>query len=185
MEDFKSKNITSNEITKIDNKEKDKCVEVTKHMKEEMAIYIARPEQDIVNIIAQVHFMLKALRPEIIEYLIFIPKENYDIIEYMSTNHIDDIKIANLNVDLIPIFSSIKPSQVLFVVIKVRKSTLLSKTTIPKISSVPNFILFSFSFSPTKSQNFLAKSPFIYLYFIFPKHVSNFTTAFAKSLMQE
>ena len=86
---------------------------------------------------------------------------------------------------LIPIFSSIKPSQVLFVVIKVRKSTLLSKTTIPKISSVPNFILFSFSFSPTKSQNFLAKSPFIYLYFIFPKHVSNFTTAFAKSLMQE
>ena len=103
MEDFKSKNITSNEITKIDNKEKDKCVEVTKHMKEEMAIYIARPEQDIVNIIAQVHFMLKALRPEIIEYLIFIPKENYDIIEYMSTNHIDDIKIANFNVDLIPI----------------------------------------------------------------------------------
>ena len=103
LEDFKSKNITSNEITKIDNKEKDKCVEVTKHMKEEMAIYIARPEQDIVNIIAQVHFMLKALRPEIIEYLIFIPKENYDIIEYMSTNHIDDIKIANFNVDLIPI----------------------------------------------------------------------------------
>jgi hypothetical protein len=26
LEDFKSKNITPNEITKIDNKEKDKCV---------------------------------------------------------------------------------------------------------------------------------------------------------------
>ncbi len=104
MQDFKLKNITPKEITKIDYKEKDKCIEVTKLMKEEVAIYISRPNKDIVNIIAEIHFMLRTLKPNVIEYLIFIPKENYDIIEYMSTNNmISEFKIENFNVDLIPI----------------------------------------------------------------------------------
>ena len=73
-------------------------------MKEEVAIYISRPNKDIVNIIAEIHFMLRTLKPNVIEYLIFIPKENYDIIEYMSTNNmISEFKIENFNVDLIPI----------------------------------------------------------------------------------
>jgi hypothetical protein len=104
LQDFKLKNITPKEITKIDYKEKDKCIEVTKLMKEEVAIYISRPNKDIVNIIAEIHFMLRTLKPNVVEYLIFIPKENYDIIEYMSTNNmISEFKIENFNVDLIPI----------------------------------------------------------------------------------
>ena len=73
-------------------------------MQEEMAIYIARPNKDIFNIIAEIHFMLRALKPKVIEYIIFIPKENYDIIEYMTTNNmLTEFKIENFNVDLIPI----------------------------------------------------------------------------------
>ena len=73
-------------------------------MKEDIAIYISRPNKDIINIIAEIHFMLRALKPNVIEYLIFIPKENYDIIEYMSTNNmLSEIKVENFNVDLIPI----------------------------------------------------------------------------------
>ena len=69
-----------------------------------MAIYIARPNKDIFNIIAEIHFMLRALKPKVIEYIIFIPKENYDIIEYMTTNNmLTEFKIENFNVDLIPI----------------------------------------------------------------------------------
>lgn len=73
-------------------------------MKEEIAISIIRPDKDIFNIVAEIHFMLKALKPNTIEYLIFVPKENYDIIEYMSTNNmLSEFKIENFNVDLIPI----------------------------------------------------------------------------------
>ena len=85
-------------------KEKSRCIEIVKQMKEKLVIYISRPNKDIVNIIAEIHFMLKTLKPNVIEYIIFIPKENYDIIEYMSTNNmISEFKIENFNVDLIPI----------------------------------------------------------------------------------
>ena len=85
-------------------KEKSRCIEIVKQMKEKLVIYISRPNKDIVNIIAEIHFMLKTLKPNVIEYLIFIPKENFDIIEYMSTNNMIPLsKIENFNVDLIPI----------------------------------------------------------------------------------
>ena len=104
LQDFKLKNITQNEVTKINKQEKEKCIEITKLMKEDIAIYICRPNKDMINIIAEIHFMLRALKPNVLEYLIFIPKENYDIIEYMSTNNmLSEIKIENFNVDLIPI----------------------------------------------------------------------------------
>ena len=49
--------------------------------------------------------MLKSLRHNsITETLIFIPKDNYDMIEYMTTNNIiADFSIENFNIDLIPI----------------------------------------------------------------------------------
>lgn len=49
--------------------------------------------------------MLKSLRHNsITETLIFIPKDNYDMIEYMTTNNIiADFCIENFNIDLIPI----------------------------------------------------------------------------------
>ena len=73
-------------------------------MNEDIAIYISRPNKDMINIIFEIHLILKVLKPNIVEYLIFIPKENYDIIEYMSTtNMIYEFKIENFNVDLIPI----------------------------------------------------------------------------------
>ena len=72
-------------------------------MTEDLAIYVIRPNKDVMNILSEIHFVLKAMHPNAKECIIFVPKENYDIIEYMSTNHIDDIKIKNFNVDLIPI----------------------------------------------------------------------------------
>jgi hypothetical protein len=49
--------------------------------------------------------MLKAIKGgSCSETLIFIPKENYDIIEYMSTNSmLAEFTIENFNIDLIPI----------------------------------------------------------------------------------
>ena len=103
-EDFKLKNITSHEITKLDPKEKNACIEMTQKMNEDLAIYICKPNKDILNIIFEIHLRLKIFKPNIIEYIVFIPKENYDIIEYMSTmTMISEFKIENFNVDLLPI----------------------------------------------------------------------------------
>ena len=104
MDDFKSKNITPNEITKLDEKESDNIDEVTKRMMEDVAVYIIRPNTGIMNLIAKNHIMLKALHPNVKEYIIFIPKENYDIIEYLQTNSmLSQFRLENFNVDLIPI----------------------------------------------------------------------------------
>ena len=104
MDDFKSKNITPNEITKLDLKESDNIDEVTKRMMEDVAVYIIRPNTGIMNLITKNHIMLKALHPNVREYIIFIPKENYDIIEYLQTNSmLSQFRLENFNVDLIPI----------------------------------------------------------------------------------
>ena len=48
--------------------------------------------------------ILKAIRKNLIENIIFIPKENYDIIEYMTTNHMmEEFNVESFNIDLIPI----------------------------------------------------------------------------------
>ena len=100
--DFESKNIDKDKITKIDLKEKG--IDVIKHINEEVIIFIIRPDKDIFNVVVEIHLMLKVFKKNIIENLIFIPRENYDIIEYMSTNNmIADFNIENLNIDLIPI----------------------------------------------------------------------------------
>ena len=64
------------------------------------------------------------------------------------------------------------------------KSTLRSKANNAKISSLSLFKLFSISFSCKILQNFKPKSPLIYLYFIFPKIISNFATELAKSVIE-
>ena len=102
LKDFQSKNIEQSKITKIDLKEKG--IDVIKHINEEVIIFIIRPDKDIFNVVVEIHLMLKVFKKNIIENLIFIPRENYDIIEYMSTNNmIADFNIENLNIDLIPI----------------------------------------------------------------------------------
>ena len=71
---------------------------------EDIALFIIRPEKKIFNIIIQMHFMLKAMRPNLVENLIFIPGENHDIIEYMMRANIyNEFKLETLNFDLIPI----------------------------------------------------------------------------------
>ena len=71
---------------------------------EDIALFIVRPEKKIFNIIVQMHFMLKAMRPNLVENLIFIPGENHDIIEYMIQNNVkNEFIIETLNFDLIPI----------------------------------------------------------------------------------
>ena len=71
---------------------------------EDIALFIVRPEKKIFNIIIQMHLMLKAMRPNLVENLIFIPGENHDIIEYMIQNNvINEFIIETLNFDLIPI----------------------------------------------------------------------------------
>ena len=71
---------------------------------EDIALFIIRPEKKIFNIIIQMHLMLKALRPNLVENLIFIPGENHDIIEYMIQNNVyNEFNLETLNFDLIPI----------------------------------------------------------------------------------
>ena len=71
---------------------------------EDIALFIIRPEKKIFNIIIQMHFMLKAMRPNLVENLIFIPGENHDIIEYMIQNNVyNEFNLETLNFDLIPI----------------------------------------------------------------------------------
>ena len=73
-------------------------------MTEDLAIYVIRPNKDVMNILSEIHFVLKAMHPNAKECIIFVPKENYDIIEYMQTfNMLNQFRIENFNVDLIPI----------------------------------------------------------------------------------
>ena len=75
-----------------------------RQISEEIVIFIIRPDKDIFNVVLEIHLMLKALRPNLTENLIFIPRENYDIIEYITTNNmLSDFNIENFNIDLIPI----------------------------------------------------------------------------------
>ena len=101
-QDFKAKNFGSGNIQVIDGKEKD--LNFISKISEETILYIVKPDKTIFNTIIQIHLMLKAMRPNLVEYIIFIPGENYDIIDYMISNHIrNDFNIENLNFDLIPI----------------------------------------------------------------------------------
>ena len=101
-QDFKSKNFGSGNINVIDGTEKD-LINISK-VSEEIIIYIVKPDKKVFNAIIQIHLMLKAMKPNLEEYIIFIPVENYDIIDFMTSNHIrGDFNIFNLNFDLIPI----------------------------------------------------------------------------------
>ena len=100
--DFELKNINRKAITKISLKEKG--LETLRQISEEAVIFIIRPDKDIFNVVLEIHLMLKALRPNLTENLIFIPRENYDIIEYITTNNmLAEFNIENFNIDLIPI----------------------------------------------------------------------------------
>ena len=103
LEDFKSKNIETDKIIKINTKEKG--IDIIRQIKEDIVIFIIRPDKDIFNVVLEIHLMLRALRPRgLTENIIFIPRENYDIIEYMTTNNMtSDFNIENLNIDLVPI----------------------------------------------------------------------------------
>ena len=103
MEDFKSKNIDGNNLIKIS--KKDKGIESLRFVTEkDIVIFIIRPDKEIFNIVVEIHLMLKGMKKNLNEYIIFIPRENYDIIEYMTTNGFYyDFNIENFNVDLIPI----------------------------------------------------------------------------------
>ena len=101
-QDFKAKNFGTGNIQVIDGTEKD--FNFINKISEETILYIVKPDKKIFNTIIQIHLMLKAMRPNLVEYIIFIPGENYDIIDYMISNHIrNDFNIENLNFDLIPI----------------------------------------------------------------------------------
>ena len=69
---------------------------MTQKIKEDLAIYIYRLIKDILNIIFEINLRLKILKPNIIEYNIFI-KKNYEIIEYILTMGMSSgFKIKNL-----------------------------------------------------------------------------------------
>ena len=73
-------------------------------IKEDTVIFIIKPEKEIFNVLIQMHWMLKSMKPNLVKNLIFIPGENHDIIEYMIENNvIKEFKIETLNFDLIPI----------------------------------------------------------------------------------
>ena len=76
-DDFKSKNLSANNITVIDGNEKD--LNFISKVNEEVFFYIVKPEKMIFNVIIQIHLMLKGMKENSIHNIIFIPCENYDI----------------------------------------------------------------------------------------------------------
>ena len=101
-EDFQAKNIDKAKITKIDTKEKG--TDNLSKVSEDIITFIIRPDKEIFNVVVEIHLILKAIRKNLIENIIFIPKENYDIIEYMTTNHMmEEFNVESFNIDLIPI----------------------------------------------------------------------------------
>ena len=73
-------------------------------VKEEIMIFIVQPERQIFDVIVKIHFMLKTMKPNLVENIVFIPGENHDIIEYMTENSVkNDFIIESLNFDLLPI----------------------------------------------------------------------------------
>ena len=101
-DDFKSKNLSANNITVIDGNEKD--LNFISKVNEEVFFYIVKPEKMIFNVIIQIHLMLKGMKENSIHNIIFIPCENYDIVDFMVINHIkSDFNVENLYFDLIPI----------------------------------------------------------------------------------
>jgi hypothetical protein len=67
-------------------------------------IFIVQPERQIFDVIVKIHFMLKTMKPNLVENIVFIPGENHDIIEYMTENSVkNDFIIESLNFDLLPI----------------------------------------------------------------------------------
>ena len=99
---MKSKHFDSNNITVIDENQAD--LGMLELIKEEAVIYIVKPEKKIFNVIIQMHLVLKAIRQNLVENIVFIPGENHDIIEYMIENNaLNDFNIETLNFDLIPI----------------------------------------------------------------------------------
>ena len=100
--DLKSKHFDSNNITVIDENQAD--LGMLELIKEEAVIYIVKPEKKIFNVIIQMHLVLKAIRQNLVENIVFIPGENHDIIEYMIDNNaLNEFNIETLNFDLIPI----------------------------------------------------------------------------------
>ena len=75
LEDFKSKNIERDKITKINTKEKG--LDIIRQITEDVIIFIIRPDRELFNVVLEIHLMLRALRPKnLTEHLIFIPREN-------------------------------------------------------------------------------------------------------------
>jgi hypothetical protein len=97
-EDFQAKNIDKAKITKIDTKEKG--TDNLSKVSEDIITFIIRPDKEIFNVVVEIHLILKAIRKNLIENIIFIPKENYDIIEYMTTNHMmEEFNVESFNID--------------------------------------------------------------------------------------
>jgi hypothetical protein len=73
-------------------------------VKEEIIIFIVRPEKEIINVILQIDAVLKGYKKMVTKNMIFIPGENHDIIDYMiQTQLYNDYNIESLNFDIIPI----------------------------------------------------------------------------------
>ena len=101
VSDFKSKNFDSNNITEIDEKTD---LGILSTVNEEIIIFIVQPDRQIFDVIVKMHFMLRSIKPNCVENIVFIPGENHDIIEYMTENNVkNDFNIESLNFDLLPI----------------------------------------------------------------------------------
>ena len=62
LEDYQSKNIDKNKITKIS--EKEKGLDTIRQMTEDFIVFIIRPDKNIFNIVLEIHLMLRAFRPK-------------------------------------------------------------------------------------------------------------------------
>ena len=74
-------------------------------LKEEMILYIIQPNKPTLELVLESYFFLTTSSYKAIETnIIFIPGENYEVIEYMMANELlSKFKIFSFSVDLLPI----------------------------------------------------------------------------------
>ena len=73
-------------------------------LKEEMILYVIQPKKEVFSIVLESYYLISSMFKGVLNSIIFIPGESYELIEYMMANElINNFKIFSFNMDFLPI----------------------------------------------------------------------------------
>ena len=73
-------------------------------LKEEMILYVIQPNKEAFSIVLESYYLISSMFKGVLNSIIFIPGESYELIEYMMANElINNFKIFSFNMDFLPI----------------------------------------------------------------------------------